>query len=75
MIGGGRMVKNNSRSRALSTSFMCNGEVIMFDCWCPISCVVRQYSEKPRKTFLRMPFSKGLLKNGYVWFNVMHFCS
>jgi len=34
MAGGRRMGKNNSQTRALSSSSMFNGEVKMIECWC-----------------------------------------
>jgi len=35
MMGGGRMGKNISQSRASSSSSMFNGDVRMLECWCP----------------------------------------
>jgi len=61
MIGGGCVFKNSSQSQASSWTSMFNGEVKMFDCWCPRICVIRKTNtSKNQKVFLHMPFIKGL---------------
>jgi len=79
MMGGGRMGKNNSQTRASSSGSMFNGDVRMLECWCPIICDVRKVNTLKTQEGLSLlalcQIVKCLFNNGYVLFNIMHFYS
>jgi len=68
------MGKKSYESRASSSSSMFNGDVRVFECWCPRICVVRKANtlKNPKRPLYACPLSKVCLTIKHVmlsWFD------